>query len=78
MIVAYASDHETADSMIERTVGAFPHPDRIWVVTNDRAEGNLIISMGAHIQSVDWLIDEIQRGESDLQTLLKTLSNHRL
>lgn len=70
MIVAYASQDETADSLIEKTVASFPHPEKISVVTNDRAEGDMILSLGAHIHSVDWLIEEINKTEIDLQNLI--------
>jgi predicted RNA-binding protein with PIN domain len=73
MIVAYASEDETADSLIERTVGAFPHPDRIWVVTNDRAEAQIVTSLGAHTESADWLQFEIQSCNEQLQSSLKNI-----
>ncbi|MES2309180.1 MAG: NYN domain-containing protein [Verrucomicrobiota bacterium] len=76
MIVAYASEDETADSLIERTVGAFPHPDRIWVVTNDRAEAQTVVSLGAHTESTEWLKFEIDACDELLQNTLKNLNKN--
>ncbi len=73
MIIAYASEDETADSLIERTVGAFSHPDRICVVTNDHAEAQTVISLGAHIESAEWLKYEIESCENQVQSALKSL-----
>jgi len=73
MIIAYASEEETADSLIERTVGAFPHPDRICVVTNDHAEAQTVISLGAHTESAEWLEYEIESCQNQIESTLKSL-----
>lgn len=73
MIIAYASENETADSLIERTVGAFPHPDRICVVTNDQAEAQTVRSLGAHTESAEWLELEIESCQGEIQTTLKSI-----
>ncbi len=73
MIIAYASENETADSLIERTIGAFPYPDQICVVTDDHAEAQTVLSLGAHTESSEWLEAEIQSSQNQLDTTLKSL-----
>lgn len=74
IIIAYASENETADSLIERTVGAFPHPDQISVVTNDHAEAQTVIALGAHTESADWLKLELESCQDQMLFTLKSLN----
>lgn len=45
--IRYASAGQTADSIIERAVGAASRPELIAVVTADHAEGTTISALGA-------------------------------
>ena len=51
--IRYASSHATADSIIERAIGAAPNPTEIAVVTADLAEAAMISSLGAATFSPD-------------------------
>ncbi len=44
--VLFCSVDMTADAYIERTVGALSHPDRVLVVTSDRAERETVMGGG--------------------------------
>ncbi len=46
--VRYASAGQTADSIIERAVGAARQPDTVAVITADHGEGHTISALGAH------------------------------
>ncbi len=57
--IRYAQQHQTADALIERAVSNYKYPEKITVVTADRAEGSLISSTGAQVicpeEWFDWL-----------------------
>lgn len=61
MVVIYSQKGETADSIIERLVGTTGQARRIQVVTADGAERETIESLGAYAVTPDWLLDEMQR-----------------
>ena len=70
MALIYSREGQTADSIIERLVGLAPDPSRVYVVTADGAERNIVDSMGALTMSPDWLKDEITRQDRDWQSTL--------
>jgi predicted RNA-binding protein with PIN domain len=60
MVVSYATADQTADSIIERLVGASGVAANILVVTADEAERLTVESLGAGTASPDWLRKEIE------------------
>ncbi|HEX4141625.1 MAG TPA: NYN domain-containing protein, partial [Candidatus Methylacidiphilales bacterium] len=59
MVISYATADQTADSIIERLVGASGIAAEIMVVTADEAERLTVESLGAATASPDWLRREI-------------------
>ncbi len=59
MVICYASADQTADSIIERLVGASGVANEILVVTADEAERLTVESLGAATASPLWLRKEI-------------------
>ena len=55
MVISYATADQTADSIIERLVGASGIAAQIMVVTADEAERLTVESLGAATASPDWL-----------------------
>ena len=49
--IFYSSGKHTADTVIERLVAKFHTPEKILVVTSDRAEANAVLSDGAQVMS---------------------------
>ncbi|MEM6823177.1 MAG: NYN domain-containing protein [Verrucomicrobiota bacterium] len=68
--ILYSTSQASADSIIERIVAQNSHPERITVITADRAEQNTVESLGAFSLSPDWLIHEILENSSDFQSRL--------
>jgi predicted RNA-binding protein with PIN domain len=64
MVVSYATADQTADSIIERLVGASGVAAEILVVTADEAEKLTVESMGAFTASPSWLRKELDLEES--------------
>jgi predicted RNA-binding protein with PIN domain len=62
IVVSYAAADETADSIIERLVGASGLASEILVVTADEAERLTVESLGAATASPDWLRREMEMG----------------
>jgi len=60
MVISYATADQTADSIIERLVGASGVASQILVVTADEAEKLTVESLGAATASPDWLRKEIE------------------
>ena len=60
MVVSYATADQTADSIIERLVGASGKEKDILVVTADEAEKLTVESLGASTASPDWLRRELE------------------
>jgi len=60
MVVSYATADQTADSIIERLVGASGRAAEILVVTADEAEKLTVESLGAATASPDWLRKELE------------------
>jgi uncharacterized protein len=60
MVVSYATADQTADSIIERLVGASGVAAKILVVTADEAEKLTVESLGAATVSPDWLRKELE------------------
>jgi len=58
--IRYASSHATADSIIERAVGAASRPAEIAVVTADLAEASIISSLGAACLSPEDMLSLIR------------------
>lgn len=59
LTVRYAKGR-SADSMIERMVHEHPDRRQVAVVTHDRAEGNLILGLGAFVWSPQRLAEEMR------------------
>lgn len=59
MVTCYATADQTADSIIERLVGASGIAKEILVVTADEAERLTVESLGAATASPEWLRKEI-------------------
>lgn len=49
--IFFSPGKHTADTVIERLVAKFPKPEKILVVTSDRAEANTVLSSGAQVMS---------------------------
>lgn len=49
--IYFSPGKHTADTIIERLVAKFPNPEKILVVTSDRAEANAVLSDGAQVMS---------------------------
>lgn len=64
MVVSYATADQTADSIIERLVGASGVAKEILVVTADEAERLTVESLGAATASPSWLRREIEMENS--------------
>lgn len=59
LVVRYAKG-KSADSLIERMVHEQEDRKRVAVVTHDRAEGNLVLGMGAFVWSPRRLVEEME------------------
>jgi predicted RNA-binding protein with PIN domain len=59
MVVSYATADQTADSIIERLVGASGVAKDILVITADEAERLTVESLGASTASPSWLRKEL-------------------
>ena len=64
MVVSYATADQTADSIIERLVGASGVAKDILVITADEAERLTVESLGASTASPSWLRKELDLEES--------------
>ena len=60
LVVRYAPPPQTADTLIERTVYEAPDRSQVVVVTRDRAEGNLVLGLGARVWTPQRLLDELR------------------
>ena len=60
MVISYATADQTADSIIERLVGASGLAKDILVITADEAERLTVESLGASTASPDWLRKELE------------------
>jgi uncharacterized protein len=60
LVVSYATVDQTADSIIERLVGASGVANEILVITADEAEKLTVESLGAATASPAWLRKEIE------------------
>jgi len=67
MAVLYASAGETADSIIERIVQAHSGEREIGVVTADHAEMTAVESFGAFGFSPEWLQNELQAADNEIE-----------
>jgi len=61
MVIAYATADQTADSIIERLVGASGVAKDILVITADEAEKLTVESLGALTASPEWLREMLER-----------------
>lgn len=59
--VIFSPGNLSADTVIERLVCREADPDRILVVTSDRAEQHTVSSAGAHIMSSEEFMDRCRR-----------------
>ena len=60
MVISYATADQTADSIIERLVGASGLAKDILVITADEAERLTVESLGASTASPSWLRKELE------------------
>ncbi|HEY5653018.1 MAG TPA: NYN domain-containing protein [Pontiella sp.] len=61
----------SADTIIERLVSRYNHPENMLVVTSDRAEANAVLSDGAQVMSIQDFLDQCcidERKTVSLQT----------
>ena len=70
MVISYATADQTADSIIERMVGASGVASQILVITADEAERLTVESMGAMTASPAWLREEMEREGESFSTYL--------
>lgn len=49
--IFFSPGHLSADTVIERLVSKYAHPERILVVTSDRAEADTVLSSGTQVMS---------------------------
>jgi len=56
--IFYSSGKHTADTVIERLVARFHRPEKILVVTSDRAEANAVLSDDAQVMSSNEFMDQ--------------------
>ncbi len=61
LVVRYASPGTTADTLIEQMVYKTADRTQVVVVTRDRAEGNLILGLGARVWTAQRLQEELER-----------------
>ena len=71
MVVSYATADQTADSIIERLVGASGVAKDIVVITADEAEKLTVESLGAATASPAWLRKELDMEENSFTNQLK-------
>jgi predicted RNA-binding protein with PIN domain len=71
MVVCYAAEDQTADSIIEKLVAASGVASNILVVTADHAEKLTVESLGAAAASPDWLRLELEKGETSFSSELE-------
>jgi len=64
MVVSYATADQTADSIIERLIGASGAGKDILVITADEAEKLTVESLGATTASPSWLRKEMEMEET--------------
>lgn len=72
--VIYSPAHQTADTVIERLVHHSPAPERITVVTSDRAERETITAAGAFAMSCAAFLDEQKQDQLDARSRIKSTS----
>jgi predicted RNA-binding protein with PIN domain len=53
----------SADTVIERLAAKYPHPERMLVVTSDRAEADTVLSSGAQVMSSQEFIEQCRADE---------------
>ncbi|MFZ5806513.1 MAG: NYN domain-containing protein [Verrucomicrobiota bacterium] len=73
MAVIYSSAGQTADSIIEKIVGAQETRDNITVVTADEAERETLEALGARVFSPDWLLQELQSRLGDMKNIIDSV-----
>ena len=61
LIIQYAAPRQTADAVIERLVYQTSDRSSTVVVTQDRAEANLVLGLGARVWSPHRLLEELQQ-----------------
>ena len=59
LVVRYAPPGQTADTVIERMVYEAPDRAQVVVVTQDRAEADLVLGLGAQVWSAARLAEEL-------------------
>ena len=69
--VMYSKDGKTADDVIERLAGKYSGKYEITVATDDRAEQDMVTSMGAFVISAEGLRERLDRAEGDLNRFLE-------
>ncbi len=73
MVILYAPEQATADSIIERLVGQAENPSEVTVVTADEAERLTVASLGAMTFSPEMLEDELNRAQTSLNESLRSV-----
>lgn len=78
MAILYASSGQTADSIIERIVQIHSGRGEIGVVTADHAEMTAVESLGAFGFSPEWLQNELQAAEGEIEESILRLRKKKL
>ncbi len=61
LVIRYAPRAKTADTVIERLVYEAPDRSEMVVVTQDRAQADLILGLGGRVWSAQRLMEELDR-----------------
>jgi len=69
--VLYSRKGQTADQMIERAVHRFEPYGEVLVVTEDRAERDLVVSLGGSVASCHSFIQDVENALADLGDEIK-------
>ncbi len=65
LVVRYAPPGQTADTVIERLVYQAADRSQVVVVTQDRAEADLVRGLGARVWTAQQLLEELDRASTE-------------
>lgn len=69
--IIFSRKGETADTIIESLVYNFDDKSKVKVVTEDRAQGDMIVGMGAFVLSTERLELEIKSASSSMEDFIE-------
>lgn len=76
--IIYSKSGQTADQLIERVATRLVAYGEVLVVTNDHAESNTVLAVGAHIHRCESFALDIQRELADMQSDLRDFNRREL